>query len=160
MKWYGLSWRRPLSYRNQSIDLLLCKSMDWILYDNDLRHKRVNLTRSLQMIHFLIILTIFKTVIMHDFRKTWWRDFEKTLKVLISGLKMTHLRHFLAYWELSFKIQSRYFYPFITVCSHIQLQKKIRIYFKKVDLGPIRIFLKNRKQPLLIPAIKYNFRKN
>ena len=28
-----LARRRPLSYRNQSIDLL-CKSMDWFLYDN------------------------------------------------------------------------------------------------------------------------------
>ena len=36
-----LSWRRSLSYRNQSIDLLR-KSMDWFLYDNGLRHKRVN----------------------------------------------------------------------------------------------------------------------
>ena len=35
-----LSWRRQLSYRNQSIDLLR-KSMDWFLYDNDLRHERV-----------------------------------------------------------------------------------------------------------------------
>ena len=35
-----LSWRRPLSYRNQSIDLL-CKLMDWFLYDNGLRHERV-----------------------------------------------------------------------------------------------------------------------
>ena len=35
-----LSWRRPLSYRNQSIDLL-CKSVDWFLYDNGPRHKRV-----------------------------------------------------------------------------------------------------------------------
>ena len=35
-----LSWRRPLSYRNQSIDLL-CKSMDWLRYDNGLRHERV-----------------------------------------------------------------------------------------------------------------------
>ena len=35
-----LSWRRPLSYRNQSIDLL-GKSMDWFLYDNGLRHERV-----------------------------------------------------------------------------------------------------------------------
>ena len=35
-----LSRRRPLSYRNQSIDLL-CKSMDWFLYDNGLRHGRV-----------------------------------------------------------------------------------------------------------------------
>ena len=36
-----LSWRRPLSYRNQSIDLL-SKSMDW-LYDNGLCHERVKI---------------------------------------------------------------------------------------------------------------------
>ena len=35
-----VSWRRPLSYRNQSINLLR-KSMDWFLYDNGLRHERV-----------------------------------------------------------------------------------------------------------------------
>ena len=35
-----LSWRRPLSYRNQSIDLG-SKSMDWFLYDNGLRHVKV-----------------------------------------------------------------------------------------------------------------------
>ena len=38
-----LSWRRPLSYRNQSIDLL-CKSVDWFLYDNGLPHKRVKIS--------------------------------------------------------------------------------------------------------------------
>ena len=36
-----LSWRRSLSYRNQSIDLQ-SKSVDWFLYDNGLRHERVN----------------------------------------------------------------------------------------------------------------------
>ena len=36
-----LLWPRPLSYRNQSIDLL-SKSIDWFLYDNGLRHERVN----------------------------------------------------------------------------------------------------------------------
>ena len=35
-----LSWRRPLSYRKHSIDLL-CKSLDWFLSDNGLRHDRV-----------------------------------------------------------------------------------------------------------------------
>ena len=35
-----LPWQRPLSYRNQSIDLLR-KSLDWFLYDNGLRHERV-----------------------------------------------------------------------------------------------------------------------
>ena len=34
-----LSWRRSLSYRNQSIDLLRNK----FLYDNGLRHERVNI---------------------------------------------------------------------------------------------------------------------
>ena len=33
-----LSWRRPLSYRNQS----LRKSMDWFLYDQGLHHEKVN----------------------------------------------------------------------------------------------------------------------
>ena len=36
-----LSWRRSLSYRNQSIDLL-CKSVDWFLHDIGLHHERVN----------------------------------------------------------------------------------------------------------------------
>ena len=35
-----LSWRTPLSYRNQSIDLL-CKSIDWFLHDNSFRHLKV-----------------------------------------------------------------------------------------------------------------------
>ena len=36
-----LSWQRPLSCRKQSADLR-SKSMDWFLYDNGLRHERVN----------------------------------------------------------------------------------------------------------------------
>ena len=35
-----LSWRGPLSYRNQSIDLQ-SKSVDWFLYYNGLCHERV-----------------------------------------------------------------------------------------------------------------------
>ena len=35
-----LSWRRPLSYRKQSIDLQ-SKSVDWLLYDNGLLQERV-----------------------------------------------------------------------------------------------------------------------
>ena len=35
-----LSWRRSLSYRNQSI-YLLHKSVHWFLYGNSLRHERV-----------------------------------------------------------------------------------------------------------------------
>ena len=43
LKCLTLSWRRPLSYRNQFIDLQR-KSVDWFLYDNGLRHERVNLS--------------------------------------------------------------------------------------------------------------------
>ena len=35
-----LSWRKALSYKKKSIDLL-CKSVDWFLYDRELRHERV-----------------------------------------------------------------------------------------------------------------------
>ena len=42
MAWFclTLSWQRSKSYRNHLIDLL-CKSVDWLLYYRDLRHKRV-----------------------------------------------------------------------------------------------------------------------
>ena len=36
----NFSWRKSLSYRNQSIDLQ-SKAVDWFLYDRDLRHERV-----------------------------------------------------------------------------------------------------------------------
>ena len=36
-----LSWRRSVSYKNQSIDLLYIL-VNWFLYDRDLRHERVN----------------------------------------------------------------------------------------------------------------------
>ena len=45
-----LSWRRPLSYRNQSIDLQ-SKSVDWFLYDNGLRHERVNKVTQIVTLH-------------------------------------------------------------------------------------------------------------
>ena len=32
---------RSLSYKNQSIDLL-CKPMEWFLYDKEIRHEKVN----------------------------------------------------------------------------------------------------------------------
>ena len=35
-----LSWRRSISYKNQSIDLQ-SKSMDWFVYERDLRHEIV-----------------------------------------------------------------------------------------------------------------------
>ena len=44
-----LARRRPLSYRNQSIDFLR-KSMDRFLYDNGLRHERVESLRKIKPI--------------------------------------------------------------------------------------------------------------
>ena len=41
-----LSWPRPISYRNQSIDLQ-SKSMDWLLYDIGLRHEKVKFLKRL-----------------------------------------------------------------------------------------------------------------
>ena len=40
-----LSWRSPSSYRNQSTDLL-CKSMNWFLYDSGLRDEKVHQVHS------------------------------------------------------------------------------------------------------------------
>ena len=40
-----LSLQSSLSYRNQSIDLQ-SKTLDWFLYDRDLRHERVNMKES------------------------------------------------------------------------------------------------------------------
>ena len=58
-----LSWRRSLSYRNQSIDLL-STSMDWDLYDNGPRHERVKM----QLVLIFVVVSlhfsnlIFKTL--------------------------------------------------------------------------------------------------
>ena len=46
------------SYRNQTTDLL-CKSMDWFLYDRDLGHERVNMV--------VIISFLFKTLYQPKF---------------------------------------------------------------------------------------------
>ena len=56
-----LSWRRPLSYRNQPIDLQ-SKLMNWFLYDNGVRHERVKYikqatknNKTLQKLTYLIL---------------------------------------------------------------------------------------------------------
>ena len=45
LKYLTLSWRWSLSYRNQSI-ALLCKSMDWFLYDYDPCYERLKTDRT------------------------------------------------------------------------------------------------------------------
>ena len=64
-----LSWRRPLSYRNQSIDLLR-KSMNWFLYDNGLRHERVKL-RHVRLYAFISICCMLHKYIEFDQDFLW-----------------------------------------------------------------------------------------
>ena len=53
-KHLAVSWWSSLLYRNQSIDLL-CKSMDWFLYDRGLRHERVKSLHVLKQVRGIII---------------------------------------------------------------------------------------------------------
>ena len=58
-----------LPYRNRSIDLQ-SKSMDWFLYDRDLRHERVNersISGSFDRIRKFPKL-LFSALLMHDIR--------------------------------------------------------------------------------------------
>ena len=55
----NVSRRRSLSYRNESIDLQN-KSMDWFLYDKDLRHERVNKCEGILLkLYFYIVLYVY-----------------------------------------------------------------------------------------------------
>ena len=64
-----LSWRRLLSYRNQPIDLQN-KSMDCFLYDNGLRHERVqNHSRRLVLTIALIQKQPFPDVLQNKYSK-------------------------------------------------------------------------------------------
>ena len=58
-----VSWRGPLSYRNESIDLE-SKSIDWFLYDNGLRHERVK---------FLVNLLVGDLQFYYTFKHTFDR---------------------------------------------------------------------------------------
>ena len=58
-----LLWRRPLSYRNQSIDLL-GKSMDWFLDDNGLHHERVKLGKKWRKMLSPLYSLNFKNIIL------------------------------------------------------------------------------------------------
>ena len=59
-----LSWRKPLSYRNQSTDLG-SKSIDWFLYDNGLRHERFKNNNT-----FIYLLDLFDLLTANLFKWT------------------------------------------------------------------------------------------
>ena len=60
-----LSWRRPLLYRNQSIDLQ-SKSMDWFLYDNGLRRERVRRITVLRLLCFFWVQLAIVAWLVHS----------------------------------------------------------------------------------------------
>ena len=78
-----LSWRRSLSYRNQSIDLH-CELMDWFLYDRDLRHEKVKLENLFFRIH--VILTYFMTCIA-TWKKKFFRKTNEMKNFKLNSLK-------------------------------------------------------------------------
>ena len=87
-----LPWRRPLSYRNQSINLQ-SKLTDWFLYDNGLRHERVNkvdgyLLESSLKHQYLVKIRPFstaKTIGIYDYIKPTQRYLKQEIFVLHVG---------------------------------------------------------------------------
>ena len=80
-----LSWRRPFSYRNQSIDSL-CKSMDWFLYDNDLRHERVTYCSCIEKCTLLTFPE--RRTLRSETIFGIWKPFKKDEKCFLFHLKV------------------------------------------------------------------------
>ena len=77
-----LSWRRPISYRNQSIDLL-GKSMDWFLYDIGLCHERVNnLKKGISRSQIFFKIGVFKNIAILTEKHPCWSLFFIKLQAL------------------------------------------------------------------------------
>ena len=57
-----LSWRRPSSYRNQSIDVQ-SKSMDWFLYDRDFRQERVKTKKNFNNVYRIAVGVLHPNVV-------------------------------------------------------------------------------------------------
>ena len=72
-----LSWRRSLSYRTQSIDLQN-KSMDWFLYDRDLRHEKIKR----QLWNYKLNQT-FQIRIIHCSNKYLWKNEKYVVQYIV-----------------------------------------------------------------------------
>ena len=114
-----LSWRRSLSQRNQPIDLL-CKLMDWFLYDRDLRHERPNKTCS-------------------------W----STLMKVFGNWEYSKLVLFLRFWSsstLNFPFERSYEVPIIFALPFINRLFKavaIKLWWSEIPSSKTLEFLKN-----------------
>ena len=62
------SWRRSVSYRNQS------ESMDWFLYDRDLRHERVKTLWVHWSLHLSYLMTYVSIMAWPGFKATLLQD--------------------------------------------------------------------------------------
>ena len=73
----NLSWRKLLSYINQSTDLH-SKTMDWFLYDADLRHEKVKID-SFVFNFYYFLLSLFLNLF-----SPYYRSFKPILRLLES----------------------------------------------------------------------------
>ena len=91
-----LSWRRPWSYRNQSIDLT-CKSMDWFLYDDGLRHERALNAKSTTGFCKSLLYALSTLYQVHQIIQTdvWKKNIEKTfIKYLVNRVKVSNMNSY------------------------------------------------------------------
>ena len=91
-----LLWRSSLSFRNQSLDLF-CKSMDWFLYNEDLRHERGNMFLSLPLLACDLSASVKensdrkKNLLTIQKKKRFWKEFIDTFYHII----ITHFGKYL-----------------------------------------------------------------
>ena len=96
-----LSWRRPLSYRNQSIDLL-----DWFLYHNGLRHERVKKNVN---IFSRLIVTIAPTFIRSSHWQVFYQKAVPRTLATITGKQLSSnpFNQFLTNIPVSYPLKTR-----------------------------------------------------
>ena len=96
-----LSWRRPLSYRNQSVD--------WFLYDIGLRHERVKMEGLRNIGHSMNLVL--------DTKKSNFRN-QKCLRFYISFIMTLYYKmRPLFYYKMRERFITKYVSCFITICD-------------------------------------------
>ena len=99
-----LSWWRPLSYGNQSIDLLR-KSMEWFLFDNGLRHERVkNVGKANKFIFLTPHFVLFSSI--NDLA---WKVFFLVLRFRFFMLMIVYFEKAYAYLFICCFLENSYF---------------------------------------------------
>ena len=147
-----LSWRRPLSYGNQSIDLPR-KSMDWFLYDNGLRHENVKLGsydcgyshrsekfRVRKLIALMGILKRQLLISLLHFRMIrdsdkYWRS--KCFDIYCSASLLWHLS-----WEKPWRLpKERKCFEFFVICSSASSMWVTELFLKFFNISDSIIWI-------------------